>query len=95
LIAAILGEPDPFSERTQRYLTAQTIKTQTEGTAAHVIQAVYRGHRARRSSSAVRTSHDGNPPAILVGNSDNSEDGNQPATSFTFCWISRSTREKA
>ena len=33
---------------------------------------------------ALRTSHDGNPPAILAGKSDNSHDGNQPATTTRF-----------
>ena len=42
-----------------------------------MIQAVYRGHRAWRGFSAVQTSHDGNPPAIIGGHFTNSLDGNQ------------------
>ena len=32
-----------------------------------MIQAAYRGHHARRGFSAVRTSHDGKPPAVASG----------------------------
>ena len=44
--------------------------TMTRYEALNVIQAAYHGHHARRSFGAVRPSHDGNPPAILAGNSD-------------------------
>lgn len=66
--------------------------------AATGFQAAYRGHRARRGFSTVRHSHDSNSPAIPAGNSNNSHDGNQPATSFfdRFPWIGdKSPREQA
>ena len=59
-----------------------------------MIQAAYRGHRARRSSSAVRTSQDGNSPAISAGKPDNSFDGMQPPAA-NYCYYSSSTLEHA
>jgi hypothetical protein len=43
------------------------IPISTSSPAATMVQAAYRGHRARRGFSAVRTSHDGKPPAITRG----------------------------
>ena len=43
------------------------IPISTSSPAATMVQAAYRGHRARRGFSAVRTSHDGKPPAVASG----------------------------
>jgi hypothetical protein len=88
---------DPaFQSLFQKSLWNLRFSAMANSPAANVIQAAYRGHRTRREFSAVRTSHDGNPPVIPAGNSNNNHDGNQPATSVRFPWIEdKSPRERS